>query len=438
MTKRMIVAMMTVVLCAAAALAEDPYQVAWSRQIGTSSDDLSLSVAVDVSGNAYISGYTRGSLGGPNAGSWDAFLTKFDASGNELWSQQIGTSTTDISYSVAVDASGNAYISGYTSGSLGGTSAGYYDAFLAKFDASGNELWSRQIGTSTYDYSRSVAVDASGNAYISGYTGGNLGGPNAGGTDAFLTKFDASGAELWSQQIGTSSSDKSYSVAVDAAGNAYISGYTGGDLGGTNAGTWDAFLTKFDASGAELWSRQIGTSGYDYSYSVSVAASGDAYISGHTLGDLGGTSAGIWDAFLAKFDGSGNELWSQQIGTSSSDESYSVAVDASGNAYISGATGGSLGGLNAGFSDAFLTKFDASGNELWSRQIGTSSDDASFSVAVDASGNAYISGYTLGSLGGPNAGDYDAFLVKYEVPEPATMSLLAMGACLPLLRRRSR
>ncbi len=325
MAKQIIVVMMTVALCAAAALAEAPYQVAWSRQIGTSSSDYSYSVAVDASGNAYISGHTKGSLGGTNAGYYDAFLSKFDASGAELWRRQIGTSSSDFSYSVAVDAAGNAYISGYTRGSLGGTNAGNYDAFLSKFDASGAELWRRQIGTSSSDYSYSVAVDAAGNPYISGYTYGSLGGTNAGSADAFLSKFDASGNELWRRQIGTSSGDISWSVAVDAAGNAYISGYTRGSLGGTNAGNYDAFLSKFDASGNELWSEQIGTSSYDYS----------------------------------------------------------------------------------------------------------------FAVAVDAAGNAYISGRTEGSLGGPNAGGNDAFLVKYEVPEPATLSLLAMGG-LALLRRRNR
>ncbi len=436
MTKQIVVVMMAVVLCAGMALAEYPYQVAWTAQIGSSSNDSSNSVAVDASGNAYISGVTFGSLGGTNAGGADAFLTKFDSSGNELWSQQIGTASTDSSRSVAVDASGNVYISGRTEGNLGGTNAGGADAFLSKFDSSGNELWSQQIGTATYDYSNSVAVDASGNAYISGYTLGSLGGPHAGSYDAFLVKFDSSGNELWSQQIGTSSTDQSWSVAVDAAGNAYISGYTGGSLGGTNAGSFDAFLTKFDSSGNELWSQQIGTSSSDQSHSVAVDASGNAYISGYTYGSLGGTNAGSYDAFLTKFDSSGNELWSQQIGTSSGDLSWSVAVDASGNAYISGGTFGSLGGTNAGGADAFLTKFDSSGNELWSQQIGTSWPDHSRSVAVDAFGNVYISGDTYGSLGGTNAGGADAFLVKYEVPEPATLSLLALGGLAVLRRRR--
>jgi hypothetical protein len=423
-----LISVFTLVLVTVAAYAaESPYDLAWTRQIGTTTDDYGQSVAVDGSGNAYISGYTYGSLGGPNAGYWDAFLVKYNSSGSLLWKRQIGTTTTDVSYSVAVDGSGNAYISGYTYGSLGEPNAGLFDAFLAKYDSSGSVLWTRQIGTTANDESCSVAVDGSGNAYISGWTYGSLGGPNAGDGDVFLAKYDSSGLLLWTRQIGTTTWDVSQSVAVDGLGNAYISGYTYGSLGGPNPnpGWTDAFLAKYDSSGLLLWTRQIGTTTWDESYSVAVDGLGNAYISGFTYGSLGGPNAGGYDAFLAKYDSSGALLWTRQIGTTGHDFSYSVAVDGSGSAYISGWTSGSLGGPNAGNYDAFLVKYDSSGSLLWTRQIGTTTDDYSRSVAVDGLGNAYISGYTLGSLGGPNAGGYDAFLAKYAVPEPGTVFMIA-------------
>ena len=236
----------------------------WSRQIGTTDYDSSFNVAVDAAGNAYITGLTFGSLGGPNAGGQDAFLTKYDGAGNLLWSRQIGTTADELSFDVAVDAAGNAYISGFTSGSLGGPHAGGTgDVFLTKYDGAGNLLWSRQIGTTNNepDGGGGVAVDAAGNAYITGGTDGSLGGPNAGDYDAFLTKYDGAGNLLWSRQIGTTACDRSNDVAVDAAGNAYISGFTEGSLGGPNAGGKDAFLTKYDGAGNLLWSRQIGTTG---------------------------------------------------------------------------------------------------------------------------------------------------------------------------------
>jgi len=354
--------------------------------------------------------------------------------GSLLWSRQIGTASSDESYSVAVDAVGNTYISGHTAGNLYGTSAGSWDVFVTKFDAGGSQLWSQQFGTALPDFSRSIAVDVIGNSYIGGYTYDGL----AGSSDATLTKLDTTGNRLWSRQFGTAKEDYGLSVALDASGNTYISGYTYGSLDTTNAGGQDAFLTEIDHSGNVIWWRQIGTNGYDRSLSVAVDANGNSYISGRTEGDLGGTNAGAYDAFLTKFDTTGIQLWSRQIGTASDDESYSVAVDAAGNAYISGYTEGSLAVTNAGSADAYLSKYDASGNYLWSQQVGTASSDFSLSVTVDANANAYISGFTYGSLGGTNAGYIDAFLVKFApIPEPSTI-LLACLAGPALLYRRPR
>ena len=397
-------------------ICEDPYDVAWMRQLGTSASDFSYSVAVDSSGNAFISGITDGNLGGTNAGGYDAFLAKYDPAGNLLWTKQLGTSANDSYGAVAVDGFGNAFISGWTRGSLGGINMGSDDAFLAKYDTAGNLLWIKQIGTGAWDLSFSVAVDASGNAFISGYTTGNLGGTNAGNSDAFLAKYDPNGNLFWIKQFGTSADDSSYSVAVDASGNAFISGLTSGSLGGTNVGSEDVFLAKFDPNGNLLWTEQIGTIAPERSRSVVVDGAGNVFISGLTYGSLGGTNVGEIDAFLAKYDTNGNLLWIEQLGTSRDEYSFSVAVDTTGNAFISGYTYGILGGTNAGGSDAFISKYDPSGNLLWTHQLGTSGGDVSRAMALDGFGNAFISGYTTGNLGGTNAGQTDAFLVKFIAP----------------------
>jgi len=295
--------------------------------------------------------------------------------------------------------------------------------------------WTEQLGTSDKDYGRSVAVDSSGNAYMCGQTYGSLGGAHVGKGDAFLAKYDPVGDLLWVEQVGTYGMEYCNSVAVDALGNAYISGTTEGSLGGANAGNTDAFLAKYDPAGDLLWTEQLGTGAYDGSLSLAVDAVGSRYISGVTDGSLGDTNAGDRDAFLAKYDTAGDLLWTRQLGTSEPDFCHSVAIDSYGNAFINGYTYGSLGETNLGREDAFLAKYDPVGNLLWIEQLGTSADDCSFSVAVDGFDNVFIGGRTGGSLGGPNSGHNDAFLVKFVIPEPCTLALLALGS-LALWRRR--
>ena len=181
-TDKAIASFVIVISLSSTSHSETPLAVEWIRQFGTSSTEYGLSTAVDFVGNVYISGSTSGILGGTNAGGLDAYLRKYDSAGNELWTRQFGTtSPDDFANSVAVDSLGGVYIGGYTSGGLGGTNhGGESDAYLRKYDSAGNELWTRQFGSFTTDYGRSVAVDSFGSVYISGVTIGSLGGNIAG------------------------------------------------------------------------------------------------------------------------------------------------------------------------------------------------------------------------------------------------------------------
>ena len=211
---------------------------------------------------------------------------KYDPSGNQLWNETWGGADADSGRGVAVDGSGNAYIAGRT-GSFG---AGFGDAFLVKYDPSGNLLWNETWGGAAYDYGNGVAVDGSGNAYVAGFTDSF----GAGGYDAFLVKYDPSGNLLWNETWGGAAYDYGNGVAVDGSGNAYVAGYT--DSFGASFD--DAFLVKYDPSGNLLWNETWGGAAYDYGNGVAVDGSGNAYVAGYT--DSFGAS--FDDAFLVKYD----------------------------------------------------------------------------------------------------------------------------------------
>ena len=178
-----------------------------------------------------------------------------------LWVRQLGTTDSDNAYGVATDAAGNVYLTGYTDGSLDGANRGP-DAWVAKYDAAGQVLWKRQLGTeSTFESASGVATDTAGNVYLTGETNGSLDGANRGDMDAWVAKYDAAGQVLWKRQFGTTYTDIASGVATDTAGNVYLTGTTGGSIGG--AYEWDAWVAKYDAAGNVLWKRQLGTTYLD-------------------------------------------------------------------------------------------------------------------------------------------------------------------------------
>ncbi len=350
----------------------------------------------------------------PIAGSKNAF--EFSWYG----AKQLGTSSGDYAQGVATDSSGNVYVTGYTGGGLdGNSSAGNYDLFVVKYNSSGTKQWTKQLGTSSDDQARGVTTDSSGNVYVAGYTNGGLdGNSSAGSSDLFVVKYNSSGTNQWTQQLGTSDQDLATGVATDSSGNVYVAGYTGGGLdGNSNAGSRELFVVKYNSSGTKQWTQQLGSSSSDQADGVATDSSGNVYVAGRTQGGLdGNSSAGIVDLFVVKYNSSGTKLWTQQLGTSSPDSAHGVATDSSGNVYVTGETDGGLdGNSNAGPHDLFVVKYNSSGTKQWTQQFGTSSPDIAHGVATDSSGNVYVAGTTAGVLdGNSSAGGYDLLVVKYE------------------------
>ena len=223
--------------------------VVWERTLATGGANNTSGLSADGLGNVYVTGYTYGALLGPNAGGADAFIAKYTDAGDLLWTRQFGSAGNDFNFEIATDALGNIYTSGSTFGSLGAANVGGQDIFLAKYNAAGVPQWFRQLGTSAEDAGGKLWADGSGSVYIAGSSEGSLGGPNLGGTDIVLGKYDANGNRLWVDQFGTSGDDipSGGGLAGDQQGNLFITGRTSSSWGAPNAGGADVILIKLSS-----------------------------------------------------------------------------------------------------------------------------------------------------------------------------------------------
>jgi len=312
--------------------------VLWAKSAGGASDDVGHSVFANSGGNVYVTGSSSspsisfGSDTLTNAGLDDIFLVKYDANGNELWAKRTGGSGGEIGYGVSSDSGGNVYITGYFgsqslifgSYTLLNAGANGLDIFLAKYDANGNVLWAKSAGTAYYfDFAYFVTTDSGGNVYVAGYFDSpsisfgsyTLTNAGVGDSDIFLVKYDANGNVLWAKSAGGALKDIACSISTDNGGNVYVTGFFGspsisfGSYTYTNAGVFDIFLVKYDASGNVLWAKSAGGADYDVGLSVSADSAGNGYITGYfdspsiSFGSDTLTNAGARNIFVTKING---------------------------------------------------------------------------------------------------------------------------------------
>ncbi|WP_404364552.1 SBBP repeat-containing protein [Corallococcus coralloides] len=391
----------------------------WVAQLGANLDEQANAVAVS-GASVYVVGQTTSQLGvDPKAGGQDAFIARYDTAGNLQWVHQLGTAGADRATAVATDADGNAYVAGITFGGFDFyANAGGFDFFIAKYDTAGNRLWLRQNGTQMDDFATGIAIGADDTLYFTGYTGGSFAnGGNPGHYDILAGLYDTAGNPYWLQQYGSPASDMARGIAVTSSHEVYVVGSTTGSLDGTTspALSGDMFLLKLNILGVQQWVRQIDAGDLDDARSVAVGPDGGVYIAGETFGSLdGNTNNGTIDVLLARYDSAGNRAWSRLLGGGQPDYAFGVAVTADNVVQVAGYTAGLDGIPSSGSADAFLTRYDALGAKLGTQLLGSVRQDIARGVAVDASGNAYVAGQTGGSLGGnPNAGGNDAFLARF-------------------------
>jgi hypothetical protein len=458
----------------------------YSTYLGGMSDEGGSAIAVDTSGNVYVAGWTRSAnlpTANPLRGSLfsgeDAFVAKFNPSGSALiYSTYLGGGLITNANAIAVDGEGNAYVGGTTRSRFFPTAnplqpdhaGGDFDGFVTKINPSGSALvYSTFLGgASGVDRVVGIALDGSGNAYVAGTTNSTnfptvspLQANNAGDFDAFVTKFDPAGSALvYSTYLGGSGADIARGIAADGAGNAYVAGETastnfpasGSPLQGSNAGATDAFVTKINASGSALaYSTYVGGSSDDSAAGITVDSSGNAYIAGETWSPDYPTASSLQpfrsiDAFVTKINASGSALvYSTYLGGSLFDAAVGIAVDSSGNAHVAGQTNSSdfptarpPQSSRRGLNDAFVAGLDASGSFLlYSTYLGGAGDErlvglghgSDGGIAVDSSGNPYITGSTSSSnfpaanaLQAGNGGDADVFVTKIGPAPPRRRS----------------
>ncbi|MBL7895742.1 MAG: SBBP repeat-containing protein [Bacteroidia bacterium] len=378
----------------------------WSDQIGGTFNDSGNSIALDGSGNVYSIGRFTGTVdfdpgvGISNltapSGFSDIFILKLNSSGNFIWAKQLGGNNDDYGYALTIDGAGNVLATGCFQGvadfdpSVGTftlSAKGQYDSFILKLDAAGNFIWAKQLGGSKDDIGYSIIVDNSNNIYSTGnfidtadFDPGvsvyNL--IAKGGLDIFVSKLDSSGNFIWAKKFGGNSDDYSYSIVTDASGNVFTTG-------------------EF-----------TDTTDFDPSFSVFNLISASPY----------------FNSFISKLDPSGNFAWAKMIGGTRENAGSSIKLNATGDVFVAGPFSGtadfdpslSTYTLNTNlFFDIFVLKLDGSGNFVWAKQMGGTSNDYATSLSLDNSGNVYTTGIFRNSADfDPNVGTYNLTSVGFE------------------------
>ena len=358
--------------------------------------DIAFSVVVDDFGNVYVAGNSPGATSAN-----DITTIKYNSSGQQQWVQRYngpgnsddGTNGTNA---IAVDSSGNVYVTGWSAGEAN------TDYVVIKYNSNGDQQWAERYNGpgNDYDAPYGIALDSSGNVYVTGTSTGD-----GTGFDYTTIKFNNDGQQQWAKSYnGTGNSyDAGLALAVDASGNVYVTG-----VSTAQNGLGDCVTIKYDTDGNQQWTKTYDgpANGNDYGNSVTIDGSGNVYVTGSSAGAKSGQ-----DYLTIKYDPSGQQLWASTYSSPGSnwDEGRSVALDGSGNVYVTGVLEYSEG--KSSTDDWGTIKYDSSGAEQWVRTYNgpASIADEAWSIAVDPNGNSYVVGYSHGLTSGS-----DLTSIKYD------------------------
>ena len=393
-------------------------EIIWIDQFGSSGPggDEAEDIALDSDGNVFVVGSVAGALPGQtHLGDMDAFVRKYDAEGGELWTRQFGTVDTDAALGVTTDTDGNVYVTGFTDGALPGESSeGERDAYVIKFNANGVQMFVNQFGNDESDVASDIAIAVDGSLFV---VGSNLPGP--GQQDSVIAKLNPNGGLEYRREIGFGEgNDFARGVAVSDTGLVYVVGVVTPIAAGEDA---DGYLKQIVETGDSIlpiitfWTeRFFDDVGGDIAESVALDSFGNVYVAGQTAETIGDPVGFKGDAFLRKYDPSGNLLGSRIFGTGEHDKAYTVTVAFDGTVYIAGFTDGDFGNDSGGETDLFLSTFEADLTAIRTLQFGSNDFETVLAVAVDPIGDAYLAGSTSGALPGQESqnGFSDAFAAR--------------------------
>ena len=372
--------------------------------------DTALAIDLSAAGGNDIDSivtYLNGVLSG------SGFATEFSVKrfNEDNYGLEIVTSTGEaLAFSNPSDPTSAVYVSGIAGG--GDFSSG----FLTKVgDLSADDPtkeYYRSIFTPDYDAGGSVAVDSNGYVYVVGTTSGSMDDQIAtGSNDVFLKKYDPSGRVEFTHMLGTAPEASGMAITIDSRDNVYIAGQAYGPLttsaNSANSGTADSFVTKFDSTGQEEWTRQAGNMVADGALDLTVDTSGNVYVSGFVSGqiDSSATHAGAQDAFVTKLDTDGTLVYNEQFGTTTDDQATAIAVDSNGNVFVAGTIG----------SNGYLRKYDSSTTPVltYNLDLGDLGTDGGVTaITMDSAGDVFIGGYTNET--GVSGRGTDGFVIKVD------------------------
>ncbi|WP_448060863.1 alpha/beta hydrolase-fold protein [Cellulomonas hominis] len=391
---------------------------------GTDGDDRAGGVVAHADGRVSLVVDVAGTFGGtPTAGGTDAVVLRRAVDGSTTWEHRVATPAADRLYGLVEGADGSVLAGGYTRGDLDGShpSGASDDAVVLAVDSSGQRLWTRQAGDpAKADRVYAVSSDGAGGAYVTGYTSGSFeGGAPGGDKDAFVARYSATGDLLWSDQLGGAGEDKGLAVALAADGGVYVGGVAGAALpGSTSLGGYDGWLARYTVDGSRAWVRQVGTSAFDQVLGLDTVPGGVVAV-GSTEGVLGASASGGEDAVVLSLSGTGDLLWATQLGTAGADRAVQVvADDDEGALLVAGHTSGRLAD-GVGGVDLFTQRLIPDGSLGEVAQLGTverdGTDDwdSNLYLADDGAGQAWMSALSYGSLVDvPSAGAGDVLLTS--------------------------